>query len=45
LGDAETAGTDLYTFTQKLVTQKLTYRIFSTTVTVRGAKWSKAQAD
>jgi uncharacterized protein (TIGR02599 family) len=45
LGDAETAGTDLYAFTQKLVAQKLTYRIFSTTVTIRGAKWSKAQAD
>ena len=43
LGDAETAGTDLYTFTQQLVAQKLTYRIFSTNVTIRGAKWSRAQ--
>ena len=45
LGDAETAGTDIYTFTQSLLSRKLTYRIFTTNVTVRGAKWSKAQAD
>jgi hypothetical protein len=45
LGDAETAGTDLYAFTQSLVAQKLTYRIFSTTVSIRGAKWSRAQTD
>jgi hypothetical protein len=45
LGDAQTAGTDLYTFTQALVAMKLTYRIFSTDVTIRGAKWSRAQTD
>jgi uncharacterized protein (TIGR02599 family) len=45
LGDAETPNTDLYTFTQTLVNLKLTYRIFTTNVTIRGAKWSKAQAD
>ena len=43
LGDAQTAATDLYTFTQKLVADKLTYRIFTTNVTIRGAKWSRAQ--
>ena len=45
LGDAETPGTDMYTFTQRLVAKKLNYRIFSSNVTIRGAKWSKAQAN
>lgn len=45
LGDAQTAGTDLYAFTQSLVAMKLTYRIFTTNVTIRGAKWSRAQTD
>lgn len=29
---------------QKLIAQRLTYRIFNTTVIIRGAKWSRAQA-
>ena len=45
LGDAETPGTDMYAFTQKLVSNKLTYRIFSTNVTIRAAKWSRAQVN
>jgi uncharacterized protein (TIGR02599 family) len=45
LGNAETANTDLYMFTQALVSMKLTYRIFATDVTIRGAKWSRAQTD
>lgn len=45
LGDAETPGTDLYVFTQRLVQNHLNYRIFSSNVTIRGAKWSRAQAN
>jgi uncharacterized protein (TIGR02599 family) len=45
LGDAETAGTDIYNFTQNLLEMKLSYRIFNTNVTIRGAKWSRGQTD
>lgn len=35
--------TDLATLERRLVQKKLTYRIFSTNVSIRGAKWSRAQ--
>jgi len=34
---------DLATLEQRLVDKKLTYRVFSTNVTIRGAKWSSFQ--
>ena len=34
---------DLQTLEHTLVAQKLTYRIFSTNVSIRGAKWSRVQ--
>ena len=34
---------DLATLEQRLVQKRLTYRIFSTNVSIRGAKWSRAQ--
>ena len=34
---------DLATLEQRLVDKKLTYRIFSTNVSIRGSKWSRSQ--
>jgi uncharacterized protein (TIGR02599 family) len=34
---------DLQKFEDKLIAKKLSYRLFSTNVAIRGAKWSKAQ--
>jgi uncharacterized protein (TIGR02599 family) len=34
---------DIYKFEQILTNEKLTYRVFTTNVTIRGAKWSRAQ--
>lgn len=36
---------DLHTLEQRLLERKATYRIFSTNVAIRGAKWSKAQTN
>jgi uncharacterized protein (TIGR02599 family) len=36
---------DLHTIEQRLIEQKATYRIFSTSVAIRGAKWSKAETN
>lgn len=36
---------DLHTLEQRLLEQKATYRLFSTSVALRGAKWSKAQTN
>jgi uncharacterized protein (TIGR02599 family) len=42
----ETPGTgDLATYERQLVQMGLTYRIFSTNVSIRGAKWSRAQTN
>jgi uncharacterized protein (TIGR02599 family) len=40
-GNFNTGVGDLYDFEKILVQEKLTYRIFSTNVTIRGAKWSR----
>jgi uncharacterized protein (TIGR02599 family) len=34
---------DLWSLEQMLVQQKVTYRVFTTNVTIRGAKWSRSQ--
>lgn len=36
---------DLSKLEERLIAQRLTYRIFSTSVAIRGAKWSKAQTN
>lgn len=40
---ASDAGGDLARYEQALIDMRLTYRIFSTNVSIRGAKWSRAQ--
>ena len=40
-GNFQAGVGDLYDFEKILVNEKLTYRLFSTNVTIRGAKWSR----
>lgn len=42
---SEAGDGDLFKLEQRLIEQRLTYRIFSTSVAIRGAKWSKAQTN
>lgn len=45
LGTDDPDDGELNVLEQRLINMKLTYRIFNTTVIVRGAKWSRAQAN
>lgn len=42
--DAPNDG-ELHELEQKLIDQRLTYRVFNSTVIIRGAKWSRAQSN
>ena len=42
-GDDQSGDGDLYKLEQQLLAKKINYRVYTSNVTIRGAKWSRAQ--